>query len=166
MSHCYLCNRGINAIPTREIDNRPVGACAICGVFACEGHALRDANLRKLRCAVCVPALLTASALVQSDRIRVRPEHQVAIANDQLVSTLDEFLATAPEYAPIVRELTQGLLETAPKVFTDDLTEPLWSSMPPESRRLLAAAAAIAKELHLPPSDVPVILEELMRRWL
>ena len=151
---CYLCENGAGEIPGTLRTGDPLATCAICGVFACEGHGKRDPNVRRFQCVLCVPSLLVASATAQSQKVRGLSEFRTSERDSLLlVEDVDSFLGTWPEFSETVRSALESPLESAQ--LPHPRYEALWESLPSSSRDLIRAAAAIARRLDLRADELP-----------
>jgi hypothetical protein len=162
---CYMCDRNAGSIPNHPATGDPLATCATCGVLSCDGHGKRDPNVRRFQCVLCVPALLVAAALQQSESPALRLAAQVPLVDSQLlVQSLEEFLERWPDFTNIVTQSVRA--NVAALTERSDLgTRELWSSLTAEGHRLIAAAIIIAEHLELRAEDVPAVLRLLRSRW-
>lgn len=169
---CYLCAMGYGVIPqTRAGD--AVGACKLCGVLACLGHALRNSNGPAYECGVCVVNLLATAATRKGgpggaaprapDDDDIAPGGGGGYARAARIDDLDDILPGYPSgpWSALqdgIEYLTRALARTDGPADAVDLAR-LGDD---RARTLMAAAIAIATELRLPPHELVAPLRPLV----
>lgn len=171
---CYLCERRYDTI-NGQSQGDAVGACKLCGVFACLAHGMRNANDPAYVCGCCVPNLLTVAALWHlrggdpppqgspGDR-QPSPESPSGFAQwAPRISKLDDVITDiADDQWAWIHEDIEYLL----KLIVDrEAPAALRAFAGPEAsvaRNLMAAAIAIATKLDMPSHEMLATLQQAM----
>jgi len=161
---CYLCATGHSATIPNTAAGDAVGVCQVCGVLACQGHGIRDANYPRWICVICDPSLLAVAALLQSDSKSAQqaltgvPEALIPAART-IRSAREYFDARSNDSWWWVVDDARSIAEALPM---DDRTlGPLLSSLSPDGRLLLSCALAIADRLKLEDEELIPLLRQL-----
>jgi hypothetical protein len=168
VSSCYCCNKVSNAVAGTDADQtNPHGGCAICGVFCCDGHAVRDAKVRRFQCVLCVPSLLAASAAQGSSRTTTAEALPLSDSERELAfRSVHEFEERLPELAEMVpADSRQHFLASAQRRFTTGATESLWFSLDETGQELLAAAVLLVRSLGISSDELPPALLAMTEAW-
>jgi len=172
---CYLCELNYGTMPGKSAGDA-AGACKLCGVLACLGHAIRDANRPAYLCGCCVPNLLAAAALNQLRAGDLPPDIAPPPADDEPSPDMPSGYA---QWAVDISEVNDAINDLADDRWTwlradmsylSKLLEDADAKGPeevrmfahPEARRarsLMGAAAAFAVQLNLPPYELTPVLQ-------
>ncbi len=164
---CYLCELSMAVFPSTQAGDA-VGACKLCGVLACSGHAKRNPNGPAYECGICMPNVL-ATAAAKSLPPAAPP---VTPGGGQPGGATPgggyaQRAATVEDVSDVIVDIDsgqwQGLREDAAYLGRylsgTDMPAALRGHAPTErSRRLLAAAAALATQLRVPASEMTPLL--------
>jgi hypothetical protein len=152
-AECFAHSVGTKKIPGRSIVD-PLGACQVCGSFACGQHGDRQPSYPRFVCVLCVPALLTVSALSpQPGSVLWQLVEPSLLGFEDGYATVDQFVSEHPDLSWAV----DVELDTA----TYEMHSPAasaWFEMSLEQQRLLSAAVAIVRGLQIPLEQVPAAL--------
>lgn len=161
-TQCYPCVHGVKTIGGIA-GTSPLGSCAICGVFACDAHARRDAGLQRFECVICVPSLLASSAVQASVTFDVGDllEQVVPYPTTYLFHDLDDFFDRWPELRMIVDE-SPLRFQTPMTWRSGPQTEPIWYQLSEDGQNLWTAAVAVTVHLNIPTSLVPPLLRPFL----
>jgi hypothetical protein len=174
-ANCYLCERSYDTI-NGQSPGDAVGACKLCGVFACLAHGMRNANDPAYVCGCCLPNLLTVAALwhLRSGGVSPQgspgdrqpsPESPSGFAQwAPRISKLDDVITDiADEQWAEIHQYIEYLL----KLLVDrDGPTALRAFAGPDAvvaRNLMAAAIAIATKWNLPSHEMHPMLQQAMQ---
>lgn len=172
---CYLCEHQYGAIPEQD-NGDAVGACKLCGVLACLAHGMRNPNRPAYVCGCCVPNLLAVAAVTRlgagdappptspsdSEPPPTPPSDFSHWAAD--ISNVDDVIAdfANDSWAEIHHDieylstfLADPAMPAALRAFA--------GSDAGQARALMAAAAAIASKLDLPPQEMNPVLRQVVQ---
>ena len=161
---CYVHQTVSGGIPNR-VGSAPLGACKICGSFACAMHGARQPSHPRFVCVLCVPSLLVAGALESEDL----PEEFRELGPDlpdgvHGIRTLEEFREDLPEFAWAIED-AQRRLSSVGLLFTSGDTERFWFAIPLESQGLVLTAVVFAYRLNIPRRELPPVLRPFVREY-
>jgi hypothetical protein len=170
---CYLCELNYGTIPGKSAGDA-VGACKLCGVLACLAHAIRNASRPAYTCGVCVPNLLAAAA-VRNLGAGGTPPRPVSGGDDPSPDAPSSYARWALDVDDI-EDVIGSLADDRWAWMRDDveyLQKLLVDPYAPASlrafahpgadraRTLMAAAAAFATHLRLPPHELLPELQQV-----
>jgi len=168
-SRCYPCDHSVGPRPGSNSTGDPEGACAICGVLACQGHGRREINAAKFQCVICIPIVVAASVAATAKK-STQLAQQLSVlleglgASAWLISTVADFVERYPEFSGITREIAV-IQHDAPHAYTTNQTEPFYSSLDSEQQALLLLAILIILRLEIPTDLLPEPLQTLVKPW-
>lgn len=171
---CYLCELNMAVFPSTQAGDA-VGACKLCGVLACSGHAQRNRNLPAYHCGICKPNVLAAAAVRQAPaappaipppppppptggtRVAGTPTDagyaQWAATIDDVTDVIDDFDSERWQALHADVDYLEGYLDS-----TDMPRELRVFGHSRKARRLMATAAALATQLNMPVSEMTPVL--------
>ena len=157
---CYLCAIGNKTIPHTEAGDA-LGVCKLCGVLACQGHAVRDASYPRWICVLCDITLLATAAVLQSgdqDALRDISEELIELARPirsarQYFEGRGDSWWWVAEAAREYRDLPASALEGE--------SARVWQRLSGDGQELMRCAMAIADRLEVRDSETLGILRGL-----
>lgn len=169
---CYLCELNMAVFPSTQAGDA-VGACKLCGVLACSGHAKRNRNGPLYECGICKPNVLAAAAANQ-----LPPAAPPAAPSPPSPGGgrpggvtpgggYAQRAATVEDVGDVIDDIDddrwyqvrEDIAHLTRYMANSDMPQALRSFAPNErSRRLLAAAAALATRLEMPVSEMTPLL--------
>ena len=169
---CYLCELNFGVL-TKYSQGDAVGACKLCGVLACLAHGIRDKNRPAYVCGVCIPNLLAVAARNRLGTGEGPPE--IAPIPDEPApeapSGFVQWASTIESVSDVISDFDDDHWASIRKDMTY-LSRLLASREAPpalrafarpdadQARELMAAAAALATQLNLPPDEMIAALEQ------
>lgn len=172
---CYLCERRYDII-NGQSPGDAVGACKLCGVLACLGHGMRNANDPAFVCGCCVPNLLTVAAAwhlrggdtppqTSPDDRQPSPKNPSGFAQlAPRISKLDDLIT---DIADDQWAWIHSDIEYLQKLLVDrEAPAALRMFAAPDAvvaRALMAAAIAIATRLKMPSHEMLPMLQQAMQ---
>ena len=167
-TECYACHSGTGIIPGTSATN-VLGSCKICCILTCSRHAQRDPHYPRWICVLCDPTLLTGAAIATSENL-ANESILASLISSAIVQegaryrSVEVFLEQRPAYREVVTDV-EGVVESAPRIFTTNETEPFWFGLSREGQRLVAAAIILVQNLKIPEHALVEALRILMRVW-
>lgn len=170
---CYLCELNYGTITGRS-NGDAVGACKLCGVLACLAHGMRNANRPAYVCGCCVPNLLAVAAVQHLGAEGSSPERPPG-DSEPSPDTPSEFTQWALEIRSVddvIADPTDDRwawiredMEYLEKLLVDPEAPALLRAFARpdayQARALMAAAAAIATKVALPPHEMIPVLQQV-----
>jgi hypothetical protein len=170
---CYLCELKYGTIPEQHAGDA-VGACKLCGILACRGHAYRNGGKPAYICGICIPNLLTVAAIRKMPKDG-EPPFDIPSTDSRdggpnappdfgawpgdvnyVEDVIDDFdtdrwKSIRSDAAYLVSLLTRP----GPTIF-----QPFSKSGAAQARVLLATAIGLATHFHLPTHEMIPLLRE------
>lgn len=150
-SQCYWCIEGKPAYGNQlGTMGEPFAVCHRCNILCCGHHGQRDHGAQKFFCFDCDKTILIVSALATGNlspqTITEITLHTVVIkiidfARSYLFSSLDEFLRRKPGYGNYFEHIEESFIDY--NNWDDEFLRQTFRNLPPESQKLLVAAAII-----------------------
>jgi hypothetical protein len=168
---CYLCELNMAVFPSEQAGDA-VGACKLCGVLACSGHAKRNRNGPLYECGICKPNVLAAAAANQLPPAAPRaapvpPSPGGPSGGVTPGGGYAQRAATVEDVGDVIDDidddrwqaLRDDIAYLGRFMAGADMPKALRSyALNERSRRLLAAAAALATRLEMPASEMTPLL--------
>lgn len=170
---CYLCALNYGGIPGQSTGDA-VGACKLCGVLACLAHGLRNANRPAWICGCCAPNLLATAAIKHLGAGGSPP--QPATGDDGTspnapsgysqwaldINEIDDVIGSlADERWAWMQQDVAYLSRLLAEPETPEALRAFARHGADRARTLMAAAAALATQLRLPPEEMIPALQHV-----
>lgn len=162
---CYLCAIGNKTIPDTEAGDA-VGACKVCGVLACQGHAVRDATYPRWICVLCDLTLLTVAAILQSgdedaQQAALRGVSEEVVRSARAIGSARQYFQRRAEgswsWLPKAADDYRGLPASA----LEGVASRMWRRLPDDGQELMRCALAIVDKLKIADDEMPEMLRHV-----
>lgn len=171
---CYLCEKKYDPIPGNRIGDA-VGACKLCGVLACLAHGMRSASRPAYICGCCVPNLLAVAAVkhLGTGDSPLQPSPSGDKPSPDTPSGFSQWAIDISKVDDVISDLAHDRwkwLRDDTEYLSRLLGQPgskvsavLAFARPDadQARDLMAAAAAFATHLRLPPDEMILVLQQV-----